>query len=119
MLIWLWPSRSLTILGVHALAEQQRGAAMAQVVEADAGQASASKQWKEAPLPQVVGVERLAGEVGEDQAVLLPTASLLLAFGGLPGAMVGQRGCGELREQHGSAWLAVFELPDQLQPAAL
>jgi hypothetical protein len=32
-------------------------------VEADAGQASASKQREEAPTPQVVGVERPADEV--------------------------------------------------------
>jgi hypothetical protein len=50
-------------LGVHALTQQQRGAAVAQVVEADAGQACASKQPKEAPLPLVVGVERPADEV--------------------------------------------------------
>jgi hypothetical protein len=48
---------------VHALTQQQRGAAVAQVVEADAGQASASEQRKEAPLPQVLGVERPADEV--------------------------------------------------------
>jgi hypothetical protein len=36
MPIWLWPSRSLTILGAR-LAQLQRGAAVAQVMEADAG----------------------------------------------------------------------------------
>jgi hypothetical protein len=39
---------------MHTLAEQQRGAAMTQVTDVDAGQASLSKQRKETPLPQIV-----------------------------------------------------------------
>jgi hypothetical protein len=92
-------------LGVDALPQQQRGAAVAQVVEADAGQASAIKQRVEAPLPQVVWGERLAEGVGEDQAVLLPARLSLFAVSGLPGAVVDQRGCGQFREQHGPAGL--------------
>jgi hypothetical protein len=59
-------------LGMHPLAEQQRGAAMPQVMEPDTGQTSASKQRKKAPLPQIVRVERPADGIGKDQAMLLP-----------------------------------------------
>jgi len=41
-------------------------------MEADAGQASAIKQRKEAPLPQIVRVQWTANGVGKDQALLLP-----------------------------------------------
>jgi single stranded DNA-binding protein len=100
MPIWLWPSRSLTTFRCTPLAQQQRGPARPQVMEADAGQASAIKQRKEAPLPQIVRVQRPTHGVGKDQALLLPAGPLLLTLCGLPLAMLHQRRHGQLRQHH-------------------
>ena len=45
---------------------------MTQVMKTDTGQTSPSKQRKEAPLPQIVRVQRPTHGVGKDQVVLLP-----------------------------------------------
>ena len=55
--------------GVHAVTEEQRRAAMPEVVKSDPRQASVFENATEAPLRDVVRVERLPIRLAEDQII--------------------------------------------------
>ena len=62
-------------LGVDAAGEQDRGARVPEVVEADRRQARALQGPLERAVGQQVGAEEAAGAIGEDETAILPEST--------------------------------------------